>query len=79
MKTESGHGGVSMSSQKKVTERQVKKAIQRALKHVLKDIENEPSFIIMTGDNEGDLSDETASDIQKWLFRRRQDNGSSGN
>lgn len=59
-----------MSSQKKVTEGQVKKAIQRALKQVLKEIENEPALIIMPDDNKGSLSDEAASDIRKWLFER---------
>ena len=60
-----------MSNQKEVTEAEVRKAVRRALEQVLKEIENEPALVILPGDNKDNLSDETISDIRKWLFERR--------
>lgn len=58
-----------MSNQKEVTESDVRKAVQRALKQVLKEIENEPALIIGSDDKE-EMSYETITDIRKWLFDR---------
>jgi hypothetical protein len=59
-----------MSGQKKVTEAEVRKAVQRALRRVLKDIENEPALIIMPDDSNNSLSDQAVNGIRKWLFDR---------
>jgi len=71
MKIASGHTGVIMSSQKEVTEAEVKKAVQRACKKVLKEIENEPILVIGPDDKTENLSDEEVTDIRTWLFERR--------
>lgn len=71
MKIASGHTGVIMSSQKEVTEAEVKKAVQRACKKVLKEIENEPILVIGPYDKTESLSDEAVTDIRTWLFERR--------
>ena len=70
MKIASGHTGVIMSSQKEVTEAEVKKAVQRACKKVLKEIENEPILVIGPDDKKENLSDEAVTDIRTWLFER---------
>lgn len=66
------HKGLIMSSQKEVMEADVKKAIQRVCKKVLKEIENEPTLIIEAGsDNEADTTQ--LEDVQHWLFRRKEE------
>ena len=60
-----------MNSQKKVTETEVRKAVQRALKQILKDMENGPTLVIRPDENKEDLADETIADISTWLFNRR--------
>jgi hypothetical protein len=63
-----------------ITEAWLRKAVPRALKKVLKSMESEPGTIIIESDGAGsDISDNTADEIRAWLFRRREDNGSSGN
>jgi len=62
-----------MSSQKRVTETQVKQAIRRALKRVLKEIENVPALVIeLTSDNTG-ADRGPMEDVQGWLFRKREE------
>jgi len=53
-------------------EEQLKKAVPKALKQFLKIMESEPTtLIIESNDTQGDISDVTAADIRKWLFRGR--------
>lgn len=62
-----------MSSQKEVTEVEVKKAVQRACKKVLKEIENEPTLVIEAGSDNTRADTEPLEDVQRWLFRRREE------
>lgn len=73
MKITSGHTGVIMSSQKEVTEAEVKKAVQRACKKVLKEIENEPTLVIEAGSDNTRADTEPLEDVQRWLFRRKEE------
>ncbi len=63
-----------MSNQKKVTEADVRKAVQRALKQMLKEIENEPKLIIEAGSDKTVADSTQLEDILSWLFRRREVN-----
>ena len=42
----------------------------RAIKQLIKDIENEPMLIIESNDDGVDLSEETMAEILAWLFRK---------
>jgi len=55
----------------KVMEEQLKKAVQTAVRQLLKNIENEPTLIVESGDGESNVSEETIADIRAWLFERR--------
>ncbi len=57
-----------MGNQKVVTESQVRKAVRRAFRQLLKEMENEPALVIMEKDDDGILPEEAAGDIMKWLF-----------
>jgi len=63
----SGHTEV-----KEVTETQVRKAIQGALKRVLKEIENEPTLVIETSSDSG-ADNALLEDVQAWLFSRKEE------
>jgi hypothetical protein len=65
-----------MSSRKEITEAEVRRAVQKALKTMLKEIEDEPTLVI-DPDGETNLSDEAVNDIRKWLFEGRQNDGHS--
>jgi rhamnogalacturonyl hydrolase YesR len=63
-----------MSSRKGITEAEVRKAIQKALKTMLKEIENEPKLVIETS---SDIMIENSTQLENvldWLFRRRETN-----
>jgi len=62
-----------MSSQKRITEAEVKKAVQRACKKVLKEIENEPTLVIEADPDNTRADTEPLEDVQRWLFRRREE------
>ena len=53
----------------------VRKAIRKAFRQLLKDIENEPTLVIETEADGASEPDQSLEDIQGWLFRRRQKNG----
>ena len=59
---------------KEVTEDEVRKAIQRALKQVLKEIENEPKLVIEAGSDKTVADSTQLEDVLSWLFRRREVN-----
>ena len=61
-----------------MTETQLRQDVAKAWRTLMKDLEAEPKEIIIEGDEQGDLSDETVADVTAWLFRRRDDNGSTG-
>ena len=61
-----------MSNQKEVTEAEVRKAVRRALKHVLKEIGNEPALVIEAGSDNIGADSTPMEDVQSWLFRRRE-------
>ena len=61
-----------MNSQKKVTESEVRKAVQRACKKVLKEIENEPKLVIEAGMDRTVADSTQLEDVLGWLFRRRE-------
>ncbi len=67
MKTASGH-----TELKGVTEGQVRKAVQKAFKQLLKEIENEPKLVIES-DPDNTLEDSTQlENVLDWLFRRKE-------
>ena len=55
----------------KAMEAQISKAVPKAVKQLLQDLENEPTLVIELDDNEAGAPEETISDIRAWLFRRR--------
>ena len=59
-----------MSSQKRGTEGQVRKAVQKALRQYLERTENEPALVIDPDDDEESILDDAMTDIRKWLFVR---------
>jgi len=61
-----------MSSQERITEAQVRKAVQRALKQLLKSMKSEPrTLVIELDDTRADASEETEAEIRAFLFKRR--------
>ena len=63
------------ANQDRVIEARLKRAVQKAVKQLLKDIENEPTLILESDDNEAGLPEESMTDIRAWLFRRGYDHG----
>jgi hypothetical protein len=59
------------SNQDSVMEAQMRRAVQRAWKQLLKNAESEPTLVIESDESEANLSDETIADIRAWLFNRR--------
>ncbi len=55
----------------RIMQEQLRRAVRRAFRQVLKDIESEPSLIIELGDCESRASEDTMAEIRAWLFRRR--------
>ena len=44
--------------------------VSRATKQLIKDIENEPTLIIVSNGDAVGLSEETVAEILAWLFRK---------
>jgi len=59
------------SNNDKVVEERLRRAVRKAFKQLLKDIESEPTLVIESGDSESNASEETIADIRAWLFKRR--------
>lgn len=59
------------SNNDKVVEKRLRRAVRKAFKQLLKDIESEPTLVIESGDSESNVSEETIADIRAWLFKRR--------
>lgn len=57
---------------KQLDDKVLQRAVSKALKRVEKMVREEPQKIVIEGD--GNIADGTASEIQEWLFKRRQDN-----
>lgn len=57
--------------QDKATETRLRKAVRKAFKQLLKDIESVPTLVIESNDSEASVSGETIADIRAWLFKRR--------
>ena len=58
------------SNDDKVMEARLEKAVRKAFKQHLKDIESEPTLVIESDDSEANVSEETIADIRAWLFNR---------
>lgn len=58
------------ANQDRVMEARLKRAVQKAVKQLLKDVENEPTLVIELDDNEAGGVEEMMVDIRAWLFRR---------
>ena len=56
---------------------ELRKAVTRAFNKVVKSLEKQPSSILVIGDADDD-ADDTIDDITSWLFRRRKDDGDTG-
>jgi len=52
-------------------EAKLKRSAQKALKQLLKDIENEPTLVVEIEDRGTSGDDQSLEDIREWLFRRR--------
>ena len=61
----------------RLREKRIGRAVRKALRQLLRDIETEPALVIESHDSEDSASGETIADIRVWLFRRRPDNGYS--
>ncbi len=59
------------NSQDKTMEAELRKAVLKAFKQLLKDIESEPTLVIESDDSEASMLEETIADIRAWLFKRR--------
>jgi beta-galactosidase/beta-glucuronidase len=55
----------------KAMEAQISKAVPKAVKQLIQDLDNEPTLVIELNDNEVGAPEETMSDMRTWLFRRR--------
>jgi hypothetical protein len=58
------------SNQDNIIEARLRRAVRRAFKQLLKDIDSEPTLVIESDNSEANVSEETIADIQAWLFRR---------
>jgi DNA-binding protein Fis len=59
-------------------EDELRKSVTKALRQVMRSLEQEPS-VILEGEETGDVPDVVIEEIEAWLFRRRQENGDTGN
>jgi len=58
------------SNQDNIREARLGRAVRRAFKQLLKDIDSEPTLVIESDNSEANVSEETIADIQAWLFKR---------
>lgn len=58
--------------------RDLRKAVTKGLKKVIKSLKEGPSTVIVFGSETGE-SETSIAEITSWLFKRRQDNGNKGN
>ena len=66
------------SSEDREIDRQLRKAANRAFKRTMDSLKHEPHVIIVCGQTENDPNC-PVEEITAWLFRRRQDDGSTRN
>lgn len=59
------------TDQDNLMETQLKKSVRKTFRQLLKDIENEPTLVIETGDGGASKPDQSLEEIRGWLFRRR--------
>jgi hypothetical protein len=59
-----------VSDHDKAMEADVRRAVLKAFRQLMKDMKSEPKLIIES-DASGTLSEETIADIRSWLFKRR--------
>ena len=52
-------------------EAKLKRSVQKALKQLLEDIENEPTLVVEIEDCGIGDDDRSLEDIREWLFKRR--------
>lgn len=62
----------------RATERKLRKAATRALKETIALAKLEPRIILIAPSAQNE-TDEPIDEITAWLFKRRQDDGHSGN
>ena len=63
-----------MTSRKEITEAEVRRAVQKALKTMLKEIEDDPKLIIESCPDKAVADSKQLEDVLSWLFRRREVN-----
>ncbi len=60
------------SNQDNIMEARLRKAVGRAWRKLLKNIESEPTtLVIESDDTQADVSEEASSEIRAFLFKRR--------
>ncbi len=62
----------------RATERELRKAVTRALKKTMALAELQPRVILIAGSAENE-ADGPLDEIKAWLFKRRQGDGNPGN
>jgi hypothetical protein len=55
----------------KVTERRMRRSIQRAFERAFDSIAKRPTLVIESGDDEESVSSRALNEIREWLFRGR--------
>ena len=66
------------SNDDKKMEDDLKKAIPKAFRQLMRSLEQEPS-VILEGEDSDDVPDALIGEIEAWLFKRRRDNGDTNN
>ncbi len=66
------------SSDNRKMDEELKKAVSRACKQVMKSLEQEPS-VRLEGEDTDDVPDSLIREIETWLFKRRGEDGCTDN
>ena len=67
-------GGNMDDKEKERMDKDISKAVCRALDKLLKSLRDTPD-LILEGSEEGSVAEDTIDDIRDWLFSRRSGNG----
>jgi hypothetical protein len=62
----------------KKMEDDLRKAVNKAFRHLMQSLEQEPS-VILEGEDQGSEMEPDYKEIEAWLFKRRQGNGDTNN
>ena len=60
------------SAQDKIIEAELRKAVRKAFRRLLKEIKNEPELVIEASSDNTEADPTLLEDVQNWLFVRRE-------